>query len=88
MIIVPEELVAKREKMTIDEWHKLIRSVKAKYVQAGRKGNGQTLDTLAEATGNVVAIQSCYAGTRCRPSTSPKRHALYFNESEPRCYHE
>ena len=51
MIIIPEEPVAKREKMTIDERYKLIRNIKAKYLQAGGKENGQILDTLVEATG-------------------------------------
>jgi transposase InsO family protein len=51
MIIVPEEPVAKREKMTIDERYKLIRNVKARYLQASRIEKGQILDTLVEATG-------------------------------------
>jgi len=51
MIIVPEEPVAEREKMTIDERYKLIRNVKEKYLRAGREEKGQILDMVAEATG-------------------------------------
>ena len=43
--------MAKWEKMTIDEHYKLIRNVKAKYLQAGRREKGQILDMLVEATG-------------------------------------
>ena len=43
--------MAKWEKMTIDERYKLVRNVKAKYIQAGRKEKGQILNTLVEATG-------------------------------------
>ena len=43
--------MAKWEKMTIDEHYKLIRNVKAKYLQAGRNEKGQILNMLVEATG-------------------------------------
>jgi hypothetical protein len=51
MIIVPEEPVAKWERMTIEERYRLIRNVKAKYLRASRKEKGEILDTLGEATG-------------------------------------
>lgn len=43
--------MAKWEKMTIEEHYKLIRNVKAKYLQAARKEKGQILNMLVEATG-------------------------------------
>jgi transposase InsO family protein len=51
MIIKPEESMAKREKMTIEEHYKLIRNVQAKYLQAERREKGQILNMLVEATG-------------------------------------
>ena len=36
MIVVLEGLMAKREKMTVDERYKLIRNVKTRYLKADR----------------------------------------------------